>query len=200
MFPLWHHCLWSKACPQSRGSPEAEGTCFSLQNRCLTGAVGKKQTIVNCQRVLRQENVSPIYNNTSANNTSIPCMPPQSVSAWWPHCLEVGYQWLAGCPTTGLRPDGTLWDGIIIKQWPKKSSLTIPKRKKIKCADKKHSLSLLSVLMASSTMQSGEKPCVLDSNPRREAILRRTEVSVSCLMNRNQNHGVKRSLCIYSPN
>lgn len=40
-------------------------------------------------------------------------------------------------------------------------------------------LSLLSVLMASSTMQSGLKPCVLDSRPRREAIFSLTELSVS---------------------
>lgn len=40
-------------------------------------------------------------------------------------------------------------------------------------------LSLLSVLMASSTMQSGLKPCVLDSRPSREAIFSLTELSVS---------------------
>lgn len=41
-------------------------------------------------------------------------------------------------------------------------------------------LSLLSVLMASSTMQSGLKPCVLDSRPSRDAIFSLTELSVSC--------------------
>lgn len=41
-------------------------------------------------------------------------------------------------------------------------------------------LSLLSELMASSTTQSGLKPWVLDSRPRREAIFSLTELSVSC--------------------
>lgn len=40
-------------------------------------------------------------------------------------------------------------------------------------------LSLLSALMASSTIQSGVKPCVLDSRPSREAIFSLTELSVS---------------------
>lgn len=41
-------------------------------------------------------------------------------------------------------------------------------------------LSLPSVLMASSTMQSGLKPWVLDSSPSRDAIFSLTELSVSC--------------------
>lgn len=41
------------------------------------------------------------------------------------------------------------------------------------------SLSLLRVLMASSKMQSGLKPRVLDSRPSREAIFSLTELSFS---------------------
>lgn len=41
-------------------------------------------------------------------------------------------------------------------------------------------LSLLSVLMASSTMQSGLNPCVFDRWPSRDAIFSLTELSFSC--------------------